>query len=260
VLPTTIAIVFPFLTGLFAGILGAMLGLGGGVIVVPTLSILGPRFGLDFGLQTIVAASQVGVLAVAVASSAGNLRQTGLIRLKTAYQLAPFTVFGGVTGSLLGLVLEAKAVASVFAVLLVYTGTEMLRSSRRKDLEAGEPSNWTPPAVGFGGVMSGLLGVGGGTVQVPVLNMLHGLPFRTAVASSTFMMGLTAIANTVIYTAGGKLDPSIAGPVALGMLIGARAGAILAKHVPVNTLKIMFSVLVFYSAYDLLHKYWGFGF
>jgi uncharacterized protein len=97
-------------------------------------------------------------------------------------------------------------------------------------------------------------------VQVPVLNMLFGMPFRTAVATSTFMMGLTAIANALIYTAGGKLDPVIAGPVALGMLVGARIGAMLAKRVPVNTLKLMFSVLVFYSAYDLLHKYWGFGF
>jgi uncharacterized protein len=255
-----LTIIFPLVTGLFAGVLGAMLGLGGGVIVVPALTILGPRFGVGFSLQTIIAASQVGVLAVAVASSAGNLRQAGLIRLHDAYRLAPFTVFGGVTGSLLGLVLEAKAVATVFSILLVYTGTEMLRSSRRKDLEVGRAPRWTPPAVGFGGVMSGLLGVGGGTVQVPVLNMLFGMPFRTAVATSTFMMGLTAIANALIYTAGGKLDPVIAGPVALGILIGARVGAILAKRVPVNTLKIMFSVLVFYSAYDLLHKYWGFGF
>jgi uncharacterized protein len=102
-----LTIIFPLVTGVFAGVLGAMLGLGGGVIVVPALTILGPRFGVDFSLQTIIAASQVGVLAVAVASSAGNLRQAGLIRLQDAYRLAPFTVFGGVLGSLLGLVLEA---------------------------------------------------------------------------------------------------------------------------------------------------------
>ena len=250
-------IVFPLLTGLIAGGLGALLGLGGGVVVVPTLEILGPKFMSHcVPLQNIIAASQIGVLSVAVASSAGYLRQGGLVRIKTAYSLSPFTVLGGVVGSLLLIVLAPKIVASVFVVLLVYTGFEMLRGMNRLESERGTPSIWARPAVAFGGIMSGLLGVGGGTVQVPVLNLLVGLPFRTAIATSTFMMGLTAIANALVQGASGKLEPTLAGPIALGILIGARVMSHYAKRVPVKTLKSLFALLVFYSAFDLLNKYW----
>ena len=111
-----IDIVFPLLTGLLAGGLGALLGLGGGVVVVPTLEILGSRFMTHpYTLAQIIAASQVGVLSVAVASSAGYLRQGGLIRLKEAYLFSPYTVLGGIVGSLLLLSLDAKVTATVFA-------------------------------------------------------------------------------------------------------------------------------------------------
>ena len=254
---TLTAILFPLFTGLIAGVLGAMLGLGGGVVVVPTLEILGPRFmGLDVPIQNIIAASQVGVLSVAVASSAGYLRQGGLVRFRTAYLFAPWTVLGGLVGSLLGLVLPPRYVALVFSALLVYTGVEMIRGLNRIEVERAEPSRLATPAMGFAGVMSGLLGIGGGTVQVPVLNLLVGLPFRTAIATSTFMMGLTAIGNTLIYASSGRLDPVLAGSVACGILIGARVASGLASRVPVRALKLLFAVLVLYSAFDLVRKYW----
>ena len=251
-------IVFPLLTGLLAGGLGALLGLGGGVVVVPTLEILGSRFmSHPYTLAQIIAASQVGVLSVAVASSAGYLRQGGLIRLKEAYLFSPYTVLGGIVGSLLLLTLDAKVTATVFALLLLYTGFELVRGINRADLERTGQSKWVKPALGFGGVMSGLLGIGGGTIQVPVLNLLSGLPFRAAIATSTFMMGFTAIGNAGIQIASGKLELALAGPVALGILIGARVMSVFAKRVPVRALKILFALLVFYSAYDLLRKYWG---
>jgi uncharacterized protein len=238
--------------------LGALLGLGGGVVVVPTLEILGSRFMTQpYDLTQIIAASQVGVLSVSVASSAGYLRQGGFVRLREAYRLSPFTVLGGIVGSLLLLVLDAKVVATVFVVLLVYTGFEMVRGINRLEVERATPSPLTKPALGFGGIMSGLLGIGGGTIQVPVLNLLMGVPFRVAIATSTFMMGFTAIANTSIQLASGNLEPALAGPVALGILIGARVTSGLARRVPVRALKLVFSLLVFYSAYDLLRKYWG---
>lgn len=255
---SVIDIVLPLLTGLLAGGLGALLGLGGGVVVVPTLEILGARFmTTPYTLPQIIAASQVGVLSVAVASSAGYLRQGGFVRLKEAYQLSPYTVVGGIVGSLLLLVLDARVTATIFAVLLVYTGVELVRGINRVERERAQPSPLAKPALAFGGVMSGLLGIGGGTVQVPVLNLLVGMPFRAAIATSTFMMGFTAIANASIQIASGKLEPALAGPIALGILVGARVMSGLARRVPVRALKILFSLLVFYSAYDLLHKYWG---
>lgn len=253
---TVAAVLFPLVVGLIAGVLGSMLGLGGGTVVVPMLETLSKTFlGRELVIQEAVAASHIGVLAVAVASSATYLSGQ-LVRVRLAYSLSPYTVAGGLFGSVLGLVLPAKGVGTVFAVFLVYTAVEMLRGVNRAETERPEPSPWVRPAVGAGGVMSGLLGIGGGTVQVPVLNMLAGLPFRAAVATSTFMMGLTAITNAVIYGASGRLDVAIAGPVALGILLGARVGSLFAKRVPVRALKILFAVLLLYSAFTLVRKYW----
>lgn len=250
-------IIFPLLTGLLAGGLGAMLGLGGGVVVVPTMELFGNQFlSSPHTLQQIIAASQLGVLSVAVASSAGYLAKGGFVRFKIAYSLAPLTVFGGIIGSLLLLVLQPKLIATIFAILLCYTAFELLRGINKIDAERSQPSKMANPALVFGGIMSGLLGIGGGTIQVPVLNILVGLPFRAAVATSTFMMGFTAIANASIQIASGKLEPQLAGAIALGILIGARISSGWATRVPVRTLKLMFSVLVLYSAFDLIRKYW----
>jgi uncharacterized protein len=254
---------FPLLVGVVAGVLGAMLGLGGGVVVVPSLELLGPLLiGSDWPLATIIGASQLGVLAVSVASSASYLgRSSGspdpqpLVRTRLAFLLAPYTVWGGILGAVLGLVLPTKAIALVFVALLVYTGIELLRGMQKPELERTTPSIWARPAVFFGGIMSGLLGIGGGTVQVPVLNFLAGLPFRSAVATSTFMMGLTGLANVLIYSASGRFDLELAGAVALGILIGARLGANLASRVPVKVLRGLFALLVFYSAFNLVIKY-----
>ena len=147
--------------------------------------------------------------------------------------------------------------ATIFALLLLYTGFELVRGINRADLERSSNSQWVKPALGFGGIMSGLLGIGGGTIQVPVLNILSGMSFRAAIATSTFMMGFTAIGNAGIQIASGQLEPALAGPVALGILIGARLTSVVAKRIPVRALKILFALLVFYSAYDLLRKYWG---
>lgn len=253
---TPLAVLFPLAVGLVAGVLGALLGLGGGVVVVPALELLGPRvFGRELPIQEAVAASQVGVLSVAVASSASYLGR-GLVRVRTAYLLSPYTVFGGIAGSVLGLLLPQRVVALVFALLLAYTGVELLRGLSRAEPEAVEPSRWALPGAGFAGVMSGLLGIGGGTVQVPVLNLLAGLPFRAAIATSTFMMGLTAIGTTLIYGASGRLDLGLAAPVALGILVGARAGATFSARVSAPVLRVMFAALVFYTAANMALENW----
>lgn len=241
--------------GLLAGVLGAILGLGGGVVVVPALEFLLPRFGQEITIAQAVAISQFSVLAVGLSGAAAYLGQ-GLVRARTGYLLSPYTIVGGTLGSLLGLVLPAQAVATVFAALLLYSAYNLLRGLKRIEVER-EPSRLVPPAMTFAGVMSGLLGIGGGTVQVPVMNLLGGLPIRQAIATSTFIMGLTAVANALIYQAGGLLDARLACAVALGVLIGARAGAGLQRRIPDRQLKAFFSGLLVLTAAQLLWKYWG---
>lgn len=241
--------------GLLAGVLGAILGLGGGVVVVPALEFVLPQLGHPITISQAVAISQFSVLAVGLAGAAAYLQQ-GLVRARTGYLLSPYTIVGGTIGSVLGLVLPARAVATVFAVLLLYSAYSLVRGLKRVEVER-EPSRLVPPAMTFAGVMSGLLGIGGGTVQVPVMNLLGGLPIRQAIATSTFIMGLTAVANALIYQAGGLLDPRLACGVALGVLVGARAGAGLQKRIPDRELKLFFSVLLVFTAAQLLYKYWG---
>ncbi len=241
--------------GLLAGVLGAILGLGGGVIVVPALAFVLPLFGREITIQQAVAVSQIGVLAVGLSGVASYLQQ-GLVRARTGYLLSPYTIFGGVIGSLLGLVLPAKAVATVFAVLLLYSAYNLLKGLKRVEVER-EPSKLLPPAMTFAGVMSGLLGIGGGTIQVPVLNLMAGVPIRQAIATSTFIMGLTAVGNALVYQAGGLLDVKLAAGIALGVLIGARAGASLQSKIPASQLKLFFSLLLIFTALQLLWKYWS---
>ncbi len=241
--------------GLLAGVLGAILGLGGGVVVVPALEFVLPYFGRSVTIQQAVAASQIGVLAVGLSGAAAYLQQ-GLVRARTGYLLSPYTVAGGAIGSVLGLYLPARWVALVFAALLLYSSYNLLRGVRRVEIERETNSPLVPPAMTFAGVMSGLLGIGGGTVQVPVLNLLAGMPIRAAIATSTFIMGLTAVANALVYQAGGQLDLKLAGTIALGVLVGARLGAALQRRIPTAQLKIFFALLLLYSAGQLLYKYW----
>jgi Predicted permeases len=241
--------------GLLAGVLGAILGLGGGVVVVPALEFVLPRFGHDITISQAVAVSQIGVLAVGLSGAAAYLQQ-GLVRARTGYLLSPYTIIGGAVGSFLGLVLPARAVATVFALLLFYSAYNLLRGLKRVEVER-EPSKLVPPAMTFAGVMSGLLGIGGGTVQVPVLNLMQGMPIRQAIATSTFIMGLTAVGNALVYQAGGLLDVKLAAGVALGVLIGAKAGASLQSRIPAAQLKLFFSLLLIFTAGQLLWKYWG---
>lgn len=241
--------------GLLAGVLGAILGLGGGVVVVPALEFVLPLFGRDITIQQAIAASQVGVLAVGLSGAAAYL-QRGLVRARVGYLLSPYTVVGGALGSVLGIYLPAPWVALVFSLLLLYSAYSLLRGIRRVDVERDAHSPLVPPAMTFAGVMSGLLGIGGGTVQVPVMNLMAGLPIREAIATSTFIMGLTAVGNALVYQAGGLLDLRLAGTVALGVLVGARLGVGLQQRIPAANLKVIFAVLLIFTAGQLLYKYW----
>lgn len=241
--------------GLLAGVLGAILGLGGGVVVVPALEFVLPAFGRDVTIQQAVAASQIGVLAVGLSGAAAYLSR-GLVRARVGYLLSPYTVVGGALGSVLGLVLPARWVALVFSALLLYSAYNLVRGLKRVEEERETHSPLVPPAMTFAGVMSGLLGIGGGTVQVPVMNLLAGIPIREAIATSTFIMGLTAVGNALVYQAGGLLDLKLAGTLALGVLIGARLGAGLQQRIPAAQLKVFFSGLLVLTALQLLAKYW----
>ena len=109
----------------------------------------------------------------------------------------------------------------------------------------------------FAGINSALLGVGGGIIKVPVMNLVMGVPLRTSTATSNMMMGITAVASAVIYLLRDELDPYVAGPIVLGVFAGATLGSRIAHRVDVRVLRWLFIVVLLYTAYQMIRKALG---
>jgi uncharacterized membrane protein YfcA len=248
-----------FLVSIAAGGFGALLGIGGGLILVPTLTLL-----LNVDIKIAIAASIVGVIATSTGATAHYLRM-GLTDRRLGLLLMIATVAGGITGGLTAGLLSGRVLAALFGALLVLVVLQMLR--RRTDIPTvahedpdggGFVSSYVEPSdgsevtyrvrrTGLGAVssfvagnVSGLLGVGGGVINVPTMNLAMGVPIRVATTTSTYMLGPTAAASALLYFAAGTLDPILAGPVALGVFIGARVGARLSTRVSQRDLRLAF--------------------
>ena len=258
--------------GAVAGAFGALLGLGGGILIVPFLTLL---FGLPF--REAVAISLLAVITTSSAGAAVYLeRRVANLRLGMTLELA--TAVGGLVGGLIAFALSEQVLAAGFAVLLGYTCITMLRA-RARDAAPPAPAGETPPLVAapepsdyevrrlplgfslsaFAGVVATLMGVGGGLVKVPVMNLVMGVPLRAAVATSNLMIGVTASAGAVFYLLRGAVDPYVAGPVVAGVFVGATAASRLANRVPVAVLRLLFVVVLAYVALEMAARALGFA-
>lgn len=250
--PVGLGVLWYVLTGLAAGLLGSVLGLGGGILIVPILTLL-----LGLPMHMAVAASLVAVVATSVSSSAGYLkRDLPLVRLGLTLELA--TLVGAIAASSVAGLISARVLESFFAALLLYTAWNMWRGRKVRPVE-GDPEfvPATPLAllgsVGAGAI-SGALGVGGGVVKVPILNILLGTPIHRATSTSTFMMGLTAASGCVAYYVRGELLLEAAAPLVLGVLLGGRFGPRLAVRIEGGGLRRFF---VFVLIFVALRMIWG---
>jgi uncharacterized membrane protein YfcA len=253
------------LSGLAAGAFGAMLGLGGGILIVPILTL---GFGLP--LSAAVGTSLVCVIATSTGAAAVNVR-AGRADVRLGITLGAGTVVGALTGALVAGLLPERVVAALFAALLGYTAIAMLRRLLGGDTDAVETSN-EDPAAGDGpgapayrshrvaaalggsfvaGNVSGLLGVGGGIVTVPLVHVLMGAPMRVAVATSNFMIGITAAAGAYAYLFRGDVDPRQAAPMVVGVALGAALGASLGSRIRARWLTVAFVIVVAYVAFQM---------
>lgn len=258
--------------GLGAGAVGSMLGIGGGVFLVPLFSVL-----LGIPIRVAVATSLVAVVATAAAGADVYLRQ-GLTDVRLAILLELPTVVGAIAGSMLAVALDQKALSLIFALVALYTAWTMLQERSEAPVEgssvekaplkevADPPTPFPSGAVAYrveklplglamsalGGVASGLLGIGGGIIKVPVLKLAMEVPMRVAVATSNFMVGITAVASVGVYMAGGYVDPQIAASAALAVLMGASAGARLASRIDQKLLARGFAILLATLAIQIL--------
>lgn len=273
-------------TSVVAGVLGSLLGLGGGIVIVPVLTLV---FHLDIRL-----AIGTSIVAVAATSSAGAAKNVGegMANLRVATFLAMATTIGAVTGALLSGVLGARLLFGLFGVVLAASGAQMLRthaprvaavSTTREIPALGEredrlgdklaldsayydeaeqvqvPYVVANKGVGLGlmylaGTVSGLLGIGSGVLKVPAMDLAMHIPMKVSTATSNLLIGLTAAASAMVYFARGDIDPLIAGPVALGVLLGATQGSKLLRSIRADRLRVLFVAVVMVVALQMVWK------
>jgi uncharacterized membrane protein YfcA len=265
-----------FVTSLFAGLLGALTGLGGGVVIVPVLTLL---FKVD--IRYAIGASLVSVIATSSGAAVAYVRE-GLSNIRIGMFLEVATTLGALLGAYLTARLTSHWIAIVFGVVLLYSAYASFRgkeydSSQSKpgalatklELDGCYPENGITKRycadripLGFGimfgaGTLSGLLGIGSGAVKVLAMDQAMRLPFKVSTTTSNFMIGVTAAASAGIYFARGYIDPTIAMPVILGVLCGALLGTrVLVKTRPL-TLKKVFSIVIVLLGCEMIYSGWS---
>jgi uncharacterized membrane protein YfcA len=240
--------------GALAGVLGSMLGIGGGVLLVPMLV-------LGFGIP-IEAAVPVSLLCVVANScaSAANYVENHLSDVRLAMTLELATVAGAVVGGLVAGLLAPAFIALTFGLFTLYVALQMLvLRATVTPSEAGtdyEPTNYPLGISGsfVAGGLSSLLGVGGGPLKVPLMTFGMGVPFRVATATSNLMIGITAAASVASYAWHGHLDLALASKPVVGVLLGAALGSRLMLKTSTVHLRRLFALVLLAVASQMLWK------
>ncbi len=258
-----------------AGLLGSLVGVGGGIIVVPALTLL---FGVR--IQTAVAASIISVIATSSGAAAVYVRDR-ITNLRLAMVLEVATAAGALSGAVVAAYVSGRFLFLLFGVLLSYTAWSMSRRAGTRtaalppdpwadrlklhgsfyDRAVGETVSYRVSRTPLGlavsyvaGLVSGLLGIGGGVLKVPVMNLAMGLPIKVCTATSNFMIGVTAAASAAVYFMRGDVQPFIAAPVAVGVLLGAKSGSRLLGRLKNHVIKVAFVIVLAISALQMLWK------
>ncbi|MGA9524819.1 MAG: sulfite exporter TauE/SafE family protein, partial [Myxococcaceae bacterium] len=261
-----------FSTSLGAGVLGSMLGIGGGILLVPFLTL-----GMGVEMRYAVGASIISVIATSSGAAAAYVRDR-LTNLRLAMFLEVATTAGALTGAIVAGHLQSRWLYFIFGGVLAWSALAMIQRLRhgtgpalpsdawadRLRLhgsytdEAGERVEYQVkrPWHGLGlmyiaGTVSGLLGIGSGALKVPAMDLAMRVPLKVSTATSNFMIGVTAAASAGVYFARGDIDPFIAGPVCAGVVIGSIIGARHLRKVRNSSLRLMFVVLLLYVAFQM---------
>ncbi|MES2390682.1 MAG: sulfite exporter TauE/SafE family protein [Acidobacteriota bacterium] len=262
-----------FATAVLAGLLGALTGLGGGVVIVPVLALI---FKVD--IRYAIGASLVSVIATSSGAAVAYVKE-GLSNVRIGMFLEVATTLGALLGAYLTAKITSHAIAIVFGVVLLYPAYSSFRRKHephpssepnplatKLELYGSYPTPTGPVSytarnipAGFGimfaaGTLSGLLGIGSGAVKVLAMDQTMKLPFKVSTTTSNFMIGVTAAASAGIYFARGYIDPAIAMPVMLGVLAGSFIGTKLLVKTHPSTLKAFFSVVIAVLACEMIYS------
>lgn len=256
-----------------AGMLGALTGLGGGMIIVPMLTL---AFGVD--IRYAIGASLISVIATSSGAAAAYVRE-GYTNIRIGMFLEVATTVGALGGAFIAGMISTRAIAVIFSLVLAYSAFRSLRP-REEHSTDGPSDRWatrlrmngtypTPEGIqsynvhnvpgGFSlmlgaGILSGLLGIGSGAVKVLAMDQAMRLPFKVSTTTSNFMIGVTAAASAGVYLHRGYIDPVLAFPVMLGVLLGALTGARILAGAKVPALRAIFTVVIVFLAIEMAYK------
>ena len=269
------------LIAVLAGFLGSLVGLGGGIIITPALTIL---FGFD--IKYAIGASIVAVIATSSGSAIAFVKDH-VSNMRVGMLLEVFTTAGGVVGALMAGVFSSKLLYIFFSLILLNSFYGMLKktglitklkkeeekvendkyadkyklNSTYYDKATGETVKYNVTNVPQGslvmfgaGFASGLLGIGSGAFKVVALDTYMKLPIKVSTATSNFMMGVTATASALIYFFNGTINPAIAAPIALGTLIGSRTGAKVMQRLDAKYIRYIFLPILLFTIVNMFLK------
>lgn len=275
------SIIIMVLVGIFAGVLGAILGIGGGMIITPVLTI-----GFNLDIKYAIGASIIAVIATSSGATIAYLKDN-FLNLRVAMFLEIATSIGAVAGALLTGVINPIFLYILFGLLLFFSGLNMIKKIWGKQVQTNATSNdaiakklklngsyydknlkkqidykvTNVPAgltVMFGaGIASGLLGIGSGAFKVIAMDTFMKMPLKPSSSTSNLMMGVTAAASATIYFFNGSILPQIAVPLALGIILGATVGSRVMQIMPSKLIRIIFIPILIYLGVQMILK--GFG-
>jgi uncharacterized membrane protein YfcA len=262
------------LVSISAGILGSILGLGGGIIVTPALTLL---FGVD--IQHAIGASLISVIATSSGAAVAYIRD-GITNIRVGMFLEIATTVGAISGALIAGLIAPNLLYIIFGLLLLYSALAMLKKTKEelpgdiplhsvasklklqgeyydKALKKNVTYNVDNVYGGFSvmygaGVISGLLGIGSGSFKVMAMDVFMKLPLKVSSATSNFMMGVTGAASAGIYLFRGDINPIISAPVAIGVLVGATLGAKIMQRLKSKTIRKLFIPVLMYVAIQMM--------
>jgi uncharacterized membrane protein YfcA len=256
-----------------AGLLGSLTGLGGGVVLVPLLTIL---FHVD--IRYAIGASLVSVIATSSGSAASYVKE-GFSNIRIGMFLEIATTVGALAGAFLATRIPTSALAIIFGAVLLYSAyisrqvrplalrslppdplaTRLRLNGSFPDRDGPRTYNVQNVPTGFSlmfgaGALSGLLGIGSGAVKVLAMDQAMRIPFKVSTTTSNFMIGVTAAASAGVYLARGYVDPGLSMPVMLGVLAGSLLGSHILMKAETKSLRIVFSVVILVLGLQMLYQ------
>ncbi len=262
-----------FAGAILAGFIGSLTGLGGGVVIIPLLTL---GFGVD--IRYAVGAALVTSIATSSGAAAAYIKE-GITNVRIGMFLEIATTTGAVAGAIIAIYLDKKFIAILFGIVLIFsairnfqkkeTGESFTKSSKLSDrlkLNGSYPTEQgivkykvTNVVAGYwlmtlAGIISGILGIGSGALKVLAMDTAMKIPFKVSTTTSNFMVGVTAAASAVIYLQRGYIDPGLAMPIITGVIIGSFGGSKILPKANVKNLRLLFSIVIFLLAILMMYN------